>query len=266
MKRFIVFILSATLGIAAFAQELYPSQMQDEKTYPVGKFASLSVSDNFEVTVQDGSCNVKVTADKALLPYVQVYVREGVLYIQMDTQSIPSDVKKIYKGRNAPTPITRAVVTMPAVYKLLVHKNAVVSSNGPVYADSLHLSLDDKAAVRNLKLQAPYTHVSLSKNAQADFQFNGDVLEASLAGNSRCKVSGEAGTFSFHSERLSKLDGLQMKAARVKADMKGDSQANVLADGILSVRLTGGSALYYAGFPTIQVDEILRSTFAPYEK
>jgi hypothetical protein len=285
MKRFILFILSITLSVAALAQDLYPTQLQEEKTYPVGSFHSLSVSSRFEVTLQEGPCNVKVTADQALLPYFQVYVRGGVLYIEADSKSIPADVKKIYRGKNAPVPVVRAIVTMPAVNSVSLHQNAILSSNGTVFSDSLKLSVEDKAILRNLKFDTPTADIALSKHAVADFalvatnvtlkgegssrttmSFKGAVLKVDLSGSAHCKVIGESETFSFHCERSSELDGLQMKAPRVKADMKGGCEARVLAEELLSVRLTGGSSLYYAGFPTIQVDEILRSTFAPYKE
>jgi len=285
MKRFILFILSITLGIAAGAQELYPSQQQGEKTYPVGAFSSLNVSSKFEVTLQEGPCNVKVTADKALIPYFQVYVRGGVLYIEADSKAVPADVKKIYHGKNAPVPVVRAIVTIPRINSISLHQNAVLSSNGTVFSDSLKLSVEDKAILRNLKFETPEAEITLSKNAQADFaldaanatlkgegssqctvNFKGSALQLNLSGSARCKASGEAESFSFHCERITRLDALQLKAPRVKADMKGGCDAYILAEGQLSVRLSSGSALYYAGFPTIQVDEILRATFAPYKE
>ena len=266
MKRFIVFILSITLGVAALAQTAYPTQLQEEKTIPVGQFHSLSVSSRFEVTLQDGPCSVKVTADQALFPYLQVYVRGGVLYLEADDKSIPSDVRKLYRGKNAPTPVVRAIVTLPATGTVSLHQNAILSSHGEIVSDTLKLCLEDKASVRDLKLSVRNAEISMARNSQADFHFSGAVLRLNLTGNARCKVEGESESFSFQADRNARLSALEMKAPRVKADMKGSSEATILADNLLSVRLAGGCALYYTGFPTIQVDEILRSTFAPYKE
>lgn len=266
MKRLIVFILSITLGVIASAQAAYPTQLQKEKTFPVGEFHSLSASSRYEVTLQEGPCGVKVNADEALFPYLQVYVRGGVLYLEADAKSIPSDVKKIYRGKNAPTPVVHAIVTMPATGTISLHQNAVLNSFGEVASDTLRLYLEDKASVQNLRLNVRNAEVFMSRNAQADFQFTGAVLQLNLSGNARCKVHGESETFSFRADRNAALNALEMNAPRVKADMKGSCEASVRADHFLSVRLTGGSTLYYSGFPTIQVDEILRSTFAPYKE
>ena len=272
MKRILVSILSIALSVVAFAQ---PPQMQEEKSYPVTGFESVTVGSHFEATLQGGRCNVKVNADKALLPYV---------HIDLDEKSIPSDVKKIYRGKNAPVPVVSAIVTLPSPKAITARENALLKSNGTVQADSIQVNIEDKADVRNFKLEAAKATVTLSKSAQADFSlvspdatliceggsrcevaFKGALLKADLNGTSRCAVTGEAESFSFQSKRFAKLDALQLNAPRIKADMKGASEACIQADGSLSVHLTGGSELYYAGFPTIQVDEIIHSTFAPYK-
>lgn len=266
MKRFIVFILSITLSVAALAQAAYPAQLQKEKTFPVGEFHSLSASSRYEVTLQEGPCGVKVNADEALFPYLQVYVRGGVLYLEADDKSIPSDVRKLYRGKNAPTPVVRAIVTMPATGTISLHQNAILSSHGDIVSDTLKLCLEDKATVRDLKLSVRNAEISMARNSQADFHFTGAVLRLNLTGNARCKVGGESESFSFQADRNAKLSALEMKAPRVKADMKGSSEACVHAEEFLFVNLTGGSALYYTGIPAISVDQILKSTFAPYEK
>lgn len=285
MKRFIAVILSVTLSIVAFGQELYPSQPQEEKSYGVGEFESLCVSDSFEVTLQEGRCGVMVNADKALMPYIQVYVRSGVLYIDMDEKSIPNDVKRIYRGKDAPIAITHAVVTAPAFAVISATQNAVLTSNGTVFADSLRMELTDKACVRNFKLEMEEGKLVMNKNSQAmltlqsekqldvilegkaqlRLQNKGNVLQAQLSGSSEASLAGEADTFSFTVSRYAHLESLDLKATRVKAEMNNGGHAIVRAEELLNVKLAGGSTLYYTGVPAIQIDEILKSTFAPYK-
>jgi len=283
MKKITAFILSITLATFSFAQPLYPTQSQEEKTYPVGSFNSVFVSDNFELTLQEGACQVKVNADKTLMPYIQVYVREGILYIKMDKPSIPLEVKKIYRGRNAQIPVTRAIVTLPSIYCLSVNDKASVSGNGVLTTDSIKIQINDKALIRDLKLEANKADIKLNKSAQADISlqanhahikaggfaqcnltYKGADIQTDLSGNAKCLLNGESESLAIQTERMSRLDGLQFKVPRVRADMKGGSEAQIRAEEILTVHLTGGSALYYTGFPTIQVDEIHRSTLAPY--
>ena len=117
MKKLLTFILSITLSIAAWSQ--------DEKICPVGEFHSVVAGSTMELALQESSQpSVKIIADKALMPYIQVYVRSRVLYVDMDEKSIPSDVRKLYKGKNAPVPVTRVLVSAPSLFKVSGTGNA----------------------------------------------------------------------------------------------------------------------------------------------
>ena len=257
MKKFIASILSITLGIVSWAQ--------DEKTCPVGEFHSVCVSDNMELALQESSRqDVKIFADKALMPYIQVYVRSQVLYIDMDEKSIPADVKKIYKGKNAPVAINRVLVSAPRLNRITGTQSALISSYGGVVADTL--SLTDKAQAQGLLLKAPSPIVQMDKSARASLSYSGQVIALELGGSADCTLSGEAGTLTFQSEKKAHLNSLEFNAQRVKAQMKGWSEALVKAEEFLYVNLTGGSALYYAGVPAITIDQVIKSTLAPYEK
>ena len=119
MKAIIRQIFTAAVCSAVFsgllaAQELFPSQPQKEKTCAVRPFYAVSVGDSFEVTLEEGPCSVKLNTDAALQPYITVSVRDSILYIDYDQKAVPSDIKRIYRGTNAPTPILRATVSAQA--------------------------------------------------------------------------------------------------------------------------------------------------------
>ena len=251
MKKLLTFILSITLSTAVWSQ--------DEKICPVGEFHSVVAGSTMELALQESSQpSVKIIADKALMPYIQVYVRSRVLYVDMDEKSIPSDVRKLYKGKNAPVPVTRVLVSASGT------GSALITSYGGVVADTLTLS--DKSVARDILLRVPSPRVIMDRSAQATLSYSGEVISLELSGNADCTLSGETGTLSFRSERKARLNSLSCNSRRVKADMKGSSEACVHAEEFLFVNLTGGSALYYTGIPAITVDQILKSTFAPYEK
>lgn len=257
MKRLIVFILSITLSITAWSQ--------DEKICPVGEFHAVVAGSTMELTLQESSqYQVKVMADKALMPYIQVYVRSRVLYVDLDEKSIPSDVRKLYKGKNAPVPVTRVLVSAPRLTKVTGTDSSIISSYGGIVADTL--SLSDKSVARDILLRVPSPRVIMDKSARGSIIYSGEVISLELSGSAECNLSGETETLSFHSERKSRLNTLECKARRVKADMRGSSEAIVKADEFLFVNLTGGSALYYTGVPAITIDQVIKSTLAPYEE
>ena len=329
MKAIIRQIFTAAVCSTVFsgllaAQELFPSQPQKEKTCAVRPFYAVSVGDSFEVTLEEGPCSVKLNTDAALQPYITVSVRDSILYIDYDQKAVPSDIKRIYRGTNAPTPILRATVSAPALNGIRGLENARIKGNGTVFSDGMELNLSDKAAVRDLKLDVEHAKVKLEKNSTAILEIQCESqLELSLAGNSQLKMkykthnmlmrqtghsttflegetatatysidgsarsrdlhkgsvlvveeggnadvslSGQTGDLTLNLQRNAKLDALEMKTMRIKADLNGYATANVNVEEFLSVNLAGGSALYYLGVPAIQVGKIVKSTLMAYEE
>ena len=86
-KLFTVLICTFAFAcVQSFAQGL--NYEVETKTLPVSEFNSLSVEDDFEVTLLKGPQSVKVTSNRDLMPYIQVYVRGKVLYITFDEKSL----------------------------------------------------------------------------------------------------------------------------------------------------------------------------------
>ena len=77
----------------AAAQSL--SAQLTDKDIMVSEFNAVNVSDDFEVTVSRGTYGVRLTVDKELAPYVEVYVRSKVLYISYDEKAVPKEIRKI---------------------------------------------------------------------------------------------------------------------------------------------------------------------------
>lgn len=161
----------------------------EEKNIPVGVFNAVSATDNFEITLESGACDVKVTADQQLSPYVQVYVRSKVLYITYDEKSVPKDIRKLYKGRNAPTPVFRVTVTLPELNGLYLSENVTVMCRDDFEAGRFDLTLSDKSQVKNLSVHAQSATVSLRKNTQAVLDLSADnTLDLSAEGNANLRA------------------------------------------------------------------------------
>ena len=169
MKNLFSKLLCLAVLASAFA---FPSRAQfvnhlEESTLPVGEFTMVSANGDFEVTLSKGSYGVRLTTDKNLTPYVQVYVRSNTLYLTYDEKSVPKDIKKLYKGKNASQPVFRAVVSMPQLNGIELDDNVILSSAEAFYGSDIVISLTDKAQVRNLTVQGNSITVNMKKNAQA---------------------------------------------------------------------------------------------------
>ena len=169
----------------------YTAQLE-EKTLPVGEFSQVTVSDNFEVTLVKGAYSVKVTADQPLAPYVQVYVRSKQLYISYDSKSVPKDVKNLYKGKDAPTPVFRATVFLPELNGLTLKDNATLLAAEEFAGAKVELNVADKAQIKSLTLKANKVSANLKKNAQATLNLPADKLEFSTEGSTLLKATVKA--------------------------------------------------------------------------
>lgn len=176
MKNLFSKLLCFAVLASAFA---FPSRAQfvnhlEETTLPVGEFTMVSANGDFEVTLSKGSYGVRLTTDKNLTPYVQVYVRSNTLYLTYDEKSVPKDIKKLYKGKNASQPVFRAVVSMPQLNGINLDDNVILSSAEAFYGSDVVITLTDKAQVRNLNVQGNSITVDMKKNTQAALTLTAD--------------------------------------------------------------------------------------------
>lgn len=191
-KLFTVFICTFAFDcVQSYAQENY---QLETKTLPVSDFTSISVEDDFEITLLRGPQNVKVTAYRDLMPYIQVYVRGKVLYITYDERSVPKDVKKQYKGRGTTEPVFRAMISLHELNGITLSNNAsLISSDEFSGSNRFDMVLGDKAQVKSLNVQTSSATVSMKKNAQAVMTLTADKhLEVSTDGNANLKLTATA--------------------------------------------------------------------------
>ncbi|MBR4739582.1 MAG: DUF2807 domain-containing protein [Bacteroidales bacterium] len=180
---------------------MYPTQPQQEKDCEVGEFTAISVSDNLQVVLQEGACAVKLVSDEALLPYILVSVRDSILYIEYDEKAVPRDVKKVYRGKNAPVPVMQAQVSSPFLNGILASQNAVISGKGTIFSDTMDMMLTDKATVKDLKVDAESAILHMGKNSVADFTLSIESqLELSLEGSSELKLQYKSRNLLLHQE------------------------------------------------------------------
>lgn len=242
-KMLILVTVSIALIFAAPAAKAQYTSQLDEKAIPVGDFAGIHVDSDFEVTLSSGPCNVKVTADKMLSPYVQVYVRGRVLYITYDSKAVPKDVRNLYKGRNAPKPVFRASVTLPELSSLFIEDNVVLTS-----ADELEcrltseIELIDKAQIKNLSVNANAVSVSLKKNTQAALALKAATkAEVKTEGNANLKAQISANEVIANATASSEM-ALTCSGDNLTLATSGSSDASVAFNGTKAVAVIGGSS------------------------
>ena len=209
MKAIINKVLWLTVGIVCLF--VLPAQAQvtagqEEKSIPVGEFSSISVSDDFEVSLVKGKHGVKITSEKELIPYIQVYVRSKSLFITYDEKSVPKDIRKLFRGRGSSDPVFRAVVSMPEIGGISLSNNATLSSIEDFSGGTFDLNLADKAQVKTLTVRVNSANLNLKKNAQVSMNVEvSNRLEINTEGNASIKLSGKAQEFSVNAAGSSEL-------------------------------------------------------------
>ena len=173
----------------AAAQSSFSVQLTD-RDIAVSEFNAINVSDDFEVTVSRGSYGVRLTVDKELAPYVEVYVRSKVLYISYDDKAVPKELRKAYKGKGSLTPVFRVVATMPELKGVTLSDNATLVGTGEFTASEFELTTTGKSQVKNLSISAASARISMKKNAIASLNLKTDRgVEINTDNNANLKLS-----------------------------------------------------------------------------
>ena len=241
-----VMALSATVALAQ-EQQSFTIQLED-KVLPVSDFNSISVANDFEVTLDKGECGVRLTVDNALSPYVQVYVRAKTLYIGYDDKSVPKDIKKLYKAKNAAQPTFRAVVTMPEVAAITMTDNASITSAVEFPGEFLQLTLGDRTQVKSLSVIATTAAVSMTKNAQAVLSLKADdKIEITNDANSNLKLSANTGNLTVNGNGNTTISiGAETPVANVNGNGNAKMALAAKADNI-NVNAIGNSKIVLSG-------------------
>ena len=176
--------LKAIIGMVAFAAVLLMvpqraaaqslSAQLTDKDITVSEFNAVNVSDDFEVTVSRGTYGVRLTVDKELAPYVEVYVRSKVLYISYDEKAVPKELRKQYRGKGALTPVFRVVAYTPELQAVTLSDNATLTGVEEFTAGEFELTTAGKSQVKNLSISATSARISMKKNAVATLNLKTD--------------------------------------------------------------------------------------------
>ena len=192
--------LKAIIGMIAFAAVLLVAPQRaaaqslsaqlTDKDIMVSEFNAVNVSDDFDVTVSRGTYGVRLTVDKELAPYVEVYVRSKVLYISYDEKAVPKELRKVYRGKGGLTPTFRVVAYTPELQAVTLSDNAILTGVEEFAASDFELTMAGKSQVRNLSIAAASARVSMKKNAIANLNLKTDRgVEVNTDNNSNLKLT-----------------------------------------------------------------------------
>ena len=233
--------LKVIIGMMAFAAVLLVAPQRaaaqslsaqlTDKDITVSEFNAVNVSDDFEVTVSRGTYGVRLTVDKELAPYVEVYVRSKVLYISYDEKAVPKELRKQYRGKGALTPVFRVVAYTPELQAVTLSDNATLTGVEEFTAGEFELTMAGKSQVKNLSISATSARISMKKNAVATLNLKTDRgVEVNTDNNANLKLTFTGRELALTADGSSVVvaDGGTTRSLNLSTG--GSSQVSVISD------------------------------------
>ena len=293
-------LVNKTLAIATLLIASAFSAFAQTRTieHEYSPFDGVVASNGFKVTIaQSDNYAAKLTVDDVLESYVQCYVKANVLYLGLDDKNIPKEVKKMYKGKDAPEPTLSAIVYIPILNSLTLNDNSQFFNTGTLSAENFSLFLNGSTAINNLNVVAKTAVLSVAKNAKltnANVRTEGNIavagdgkgfmtleyaaenLDVNTTGSADLAINGNAEKVTVNSANSAKtavsgdakslvvtgkgtVDASNLKVDEAKLNTNG-ATVKVNASKELELDLGKGSDVQYDGDPAIKIVKIQSSS------
>lgn len=302
-KRYTSFLTAALLLLGGlFASQEFSMAQSTQNRQTFESFTGISVSNDFVVTLNEGrEYSATITVDEAFMPYVVCQVKNRTLTVAMN--KVPRDVRKKFKGRNAPKVSFNVTITTPTLGEISLNDNAVLMSTTPFAAGDLFINMLGKSQIKHLEVDAGNSAtISMAKNTMADLKISADLLNVSTVGSSSLRLvfdtaglnltaknnailvaMGDTDALSLTADGSSKVtlsgtaaqpfeatcggscsvDALNMAVRKAIVVMTGGTLIEAASD-FLSMDLSGRSTLIFDKTPEISIQSIKTSTVTPY--
>ena len=194
------------------------------------EFHTIEANESFNIVFKERpDYLVTWKTDKALSDYVEIYVAKKVLHINFNKKALSKELKKTYRGNNAPKPVFDVVIEAPTISRISLSDKVVLKTEGnTLSAEDFSLVLSGNARVENFKLSAKTVDLELSKNAEASLKIQADDIKVNASNSAILNLSHKTGALTLTGSGSSKINS------------EGSaSGASVNSQGMASVSLSG---------------------------
>lgn len=221
-------LLSAAtmVGCSCRYETVTLASVNDEQHFAVSEFANLNVSSALEVVVCDSVTDMVVTADRNLLPYLQISQTGKSLSI-----GYPCGLNWIGSAS------TRVLIpSQKGLQKLSVSGASHVTIERTIDASEVDIDLSG-ASVLNADIAAQEADINVSGSSIVNLQGSINRLEVGISGASQ-----------LVSEKSD--DKYLLRASDIKGTLSGSSHLYVHSDGAIRCNVSGASVIFYTGSAT----------------
>lgn len=223
MKRFSAIIVLAF----AFASVLSAQQKQVVINHDYMGFSGIAANDHFEIDIVSSDTHaIKITASSSIEEYVQAYVKNGALHLNIDEKSMPPELKKEFKAKNSVISKVRAEISMLSLKSLSLSGNSVVEVSDTLTVDKLNVTLSKSGLVKKLNVVAkssvlvnlagksraymtvasPALEICAANGSKTDMNIETKKLTVSAASSAAVELYGKAEKISINTEGTSKVE------------------------------------------------------------
>ena len=300
-NRLLAFVICT---FALVASCLIAPAQNKQVTHDFSAFDALDVDYDFDVRVVDSrNYSISLNVEDVLKDYVKAYVKNHTLYITLDEKSVPSDVRRMFRGRKSEGPVLEATVYMPEPLSAVkMSGSSTLSVNYDLECKDFRLDLAESAKVKQLTVDAGSVTVTAAGKSYADLVLFADEIKINVAGNSLIEleqdsesleiVSGGSGEVRMEGETLdvnvtasgssrvtlngktsdltvtgsgsSSVDAINLKASECSVKLSNSSKVYEAATETIHVDLSGNSTLVFDCDPVVDIINVKSSTLQRY--
>lgn len=276
-----------------------------QMSHSFSAFDAIDVDNDFNVNVvkSNKDYSISLTVDDILSEYVQTYVKNHSLFIKLDKNSLPLDIKKLYKGRKSSEPVLNATVYLPAeLSSVCLRGSSVLRIDYDVECENFKMELADNAKVKRLNLDASEFSILMSNKSSADIRIYADNINISAVGgssliieqdsekldidargNCRMKIdgasletkvkasassevilNGKSDILDVTTSGMTKVDALNLRVRECNANLSGYSKLYESASEKIHLSMSSGADLIFDGEPFFDIVDVRNATIQRY--
>lgn len=268
-----VILLGTLVQAPLFGQSVRET---DHKDLPA--FHSIELGGDFALDIEYGKqYTVRLSVEELFADYVLFSVLDSTLAVTLDERHVPAEVRKLFRGKDASTPVFRIYVTMPeSLRSLKLSSRAVLLSADDLVVDSdrFQLQVTDNARVASLAFGSGRVALALDKKADVRMSVTCDSLSVvqagtanlnltqhtdvsafDVSGSSTLEVKGETGLLKIDSRGFAKsVLGGEAPVVRYKLANSSQVNATLLESSRAFVEMSGLGSLTQAASEELSVD------------
>ncbi len=254
------------------------------KNLDLSSFKGIEASTSCEIRLEESAgYKAELSCSEEFQDYIEVYVKNNVLIIDMNTKSLPAELKKIWKAKDLREPQFIVTVGVPSIDQLELSGDAhIVSKMASLKSDNFTINLSGRAKASGLTIEGKKINIKVGGNSTADMKANCEKVSVNTSGSGVAEIRTSCSSANVNSSKSSNLTfigdartitveatgGCMLNLLELTAgesDLKLENGSTCLIPGTGKITLEmKGSQLNFKGEPLFGIKKLTNSSVEPY--